>query len=68
MQWIDSTGTVHLDFAAAERKARGMTDAALLWAARDAAAAADANPSGRKAGYYLDEAATYRRELARRGY
>jgi len=59
-------GTVALDFEACERKARGMTRDALMWSARDAREAAEANPGARKAGAWTDEMHTYLSEVARR--
>ena len=59
-------GSISLNFAEAEKKARSMTDAELEWSSRDAGAAAMANLEGRKHGFYLDEAHVYRTELARR--
>lgn len=56
------------DFAAWEARAKGMSDAALLWSARDARAAAEAmrgwNPIAE--GRYDDEAHTYGDEIRRR--
>jgi hypothetical protein len=56
------------DFANWETKAQAMTDAELLWSAKDARAAAQAmrgwNPIAE--GRYDDEASTYGMELTRR--
>lgn len=62
------------DFTALRRRARKMTDAALLWSANDAAEAAEmaeeleraGNPVSKTGGYYRDEASVYRAELRRR--
>lgn len=56
------------DFATWEERAKGMTDAELLWSAQDARRAAEAmrgwNPIAE--GRYDDEAHTYGDELRRR--
>lgn len=62
------------NFAELKRRARGMTDAALLWSANDASEAAEMAEDLERAGcrvsktggYYRDEASVYRTELRRR--
>jgi hypothetical protein len=66
MQIIYRDGSIALNFAEAEKKAKKMTDSALRYAIRDAEAATKAQPQGRKAGYYMDEVHVYARELGRR--
>ena len=62
------------NFAELKRRARGMTDDALLWSANDASEAAEMAEDLERAGcrvsktggYYRDEASVYRTELRRR--
>lgn len=60
----------NLDFEATGRRARYMSDAALLRSANDAAEAAEMARAGcpvsKTSGYYRDEASVYRAELRRR--
>ena len=66
--------TAQIDFEATKKRARKMTDAALLWSANDAAEAAEMAeklerggcPVSKTGGYYRDEAGVYRTELRRR--
>jgi len=63
-----------LNFTETKRRARKMSDAALLWSANDAAEAAEMAeeleragcPVSKTGGYYRDEAGVYRAELRRR--
>jgi len=56
----------YMDHNAYAAKVRTMTDAELLYTARDAKAAVDANPDSPNAGYYLDEINYCSAELYRR--
>jgi hypothetical protein len=64
--WTDQTGTVHANFDALTKRARGLIDHALIWVRADCLAAAEANPDGPKAGFYLDFAGICSAELKRR--
>jgi len=56
----------YLNFAVAERKAKGMSIEALEYTINDARAARDAQPDGKNAGYYADEVIVYSKELESR--
>lgn len=63
-----------INFDETKKRARRMTDAALIWSANDAAEAAEMAeeleragcPVQKTGGYYRDEASVYRTELRRR--
>jgi len=60
---IDSKGNAQMNFAAVEKKARGMSVDSLRYAINDAKEAIRSLPDGPKAGYYQDEVHVYAKEL-----
>lgn len=58
--------TEQVNFAEKKAQARRMDVASLMWSIKDAQAAERANPTGPKAGYYLDEVHVFAEELRRR--
>ena len=63
---IQSNGIASANFRVLERRARAMTDEALLHTIKDAREASAAMPEGYKAGFYEDEAHVCSDELRRR--